>query len=428
MSTRNVSATMPLLIRPWRSPSRLWRSLAYLAVGVPLGIASFTVLFTLLVTTASLAITVVFAVPVLWLTFVASRIFATIDRTRAVSLLGMEMVDPVPPLQSTNWFRRLWERVRTRSRWREVANGIVLFPVALGCHIVAMAMWTGSFALAALPIYAGHLPGGTAKFWLFEVGPGVGALAAALIGVAGLVVVAPWTTLGATAFQSGISRRLLGRTTEAEMEDLLRRAEGRRTAAVDSAESERRRIERDLHDGAQQRLVALAAELGAAREKLDDDPEAAKVMVASAHEEAKSALKEIRDLVRGIHPVILEDRGLDAALSAVVARSPVPVRLQVRVDPRPPPAIESAAYFIVNEALTNVARHAQATRADVAIERAGSRLVIEVRDDGVGGADASHGTGLQGLRERVDGLGGDLRVISPPGGPTTISVELPCAS
>ncbi|MCB0962095.1 MAG: hypothetical protein KDA98_02135, partial [Acidimicrobiales bacterium] len=157
-------------------------------------------------------------------------------------------------------------------------------------------------------------------------------------------------------------------------------------------------------------------------------PEAGRELVADAHEEAKAALKEIRDLVRGIHPVILEDRGLDAALSAVVARSPIPVALEVHAEPRPSPAVESATYFVVNEALVNVARHAQATRASVSIARAGDRLVIEVLDDGVGGADASRGTGLQGLRERVDGLGGDLRVLSPPGGPTTISVELPCAS
>ncbi len=151
-------------------------------------------------------------------------------------------------------------------------------------------------------------------------------------------------------------------------------------------------------------------------------------MVAVAHEEAKSALREIRDLVRGIHPVILEDRGLDAALSAVVARSPIPVTLDVRVDVRPPAAVESAAYFVVNEALTNVSRHAMATRAHVAIARAGDRLVVEVRDDGIGGADVARGTGLQGLRDRIAGLGGSMYVISPTGGPTTISVELPCAS
>ncbi|WP_426571605.1 sensor histidine kinase [Aquihabitans sp. McL0605] len=432
---------MPLFLRPWRNPERLWRSLAYLAVGVPLGIASFTVLVTLLATTVGLLVTLVLAVPAAWTVFLAGRVLGEIDRSRAVALLGIEMVDAVPPLESTNWFKRLWERVRTRSRWREIANGLLLFPVALGCWMVTTVLWAGSLALVALPLYAGHLPGGTAKFWLFELGSGAGPLGgppgsptslwtwvASAVGLFGLASVAPWATLGAANLQSGISRRLLSRTSEAEMAELLRRAEGRRSAAVDSAETERRRIERDLHDGAQQRLVALAAGLGAAREKLDEDPEQAKALVADAHEEAKSALKEIRDLVRGIHPVILEDRGLDAALSAVVARSPVPVRLAVDVDPRPSPAVESAAYFIVNEALTNVARHAQATRADVAIARSGSRLVIEVRDDGVGGADASQGTGLQGLRERVDGLGGNLQVISPAGGPTTISVELPCAS
>ena len=419
---------MPGLLRPWRDLSTLWRSMAYLAVGVPLGIASFTVIFTLLTVTGSLLITLVLAIPSAWLLFVAARILGTIDRSRATALLGIDMVDPVPPLEAPSWLRRLWERVRTKARWKEIANCLLLFPVAIACQAITVSLWAGSVSLIGLPIYARHLPGGTAKFWLFEVGPGAGAIAATVIGVIGVALVAPWATLGATHLQSAMSRRLLGRTSESEAAELIGRAEHRRTAAVLSAETERRRIERDLHDGAQQRLVALAAELGAAREKLDDDPDGAKVLVASAHEEAKAALKDIRDLVRGIHPVILEDRGLDAALSAVVARSPVPVRLQVDVAPRPPAAVESAAYFIVNEALTNIARHAQATRAEVAIERAGSRLVIEVRDDGIGGADASRGTGLQGLRERVDGLGGSLRVISPDGGPTTLSVELPCAS
>ena len=419
---------MPRLLRPWRNLGQLWRSLAYLALGLPLGTLAFTVVFTLVMVTASLAVTVVLAVPVAWLTFAAARAFARIDRSRATALLGVEIVDPVPALEAKTWLRRLWERIRTRSRWREIVHAHVLFPVGLACFTVPMLAWPGSLALVLLPLYSGHLPGGTAKFWLFELGPGIGAFGAALLGLVSLVVLAPWATLGATRLQLAMTQHLLGRTSDAEMAALLRRAEGRRSAAVDSAETERRRIERDLHDGAQQRLVALAAGLGSAREKLDDDPAASKVLVAAAHEEAKAALKEIRDLVRGIHPVILEDRGLDAALSAVVARSPVPVRLQVRVEPRPPASVESAAYFIVNEALTNVARHAQASRAEVAIERAGNRLVIEVRDDGVGGADASRGTGLQGLRERVDGFGGNLHVISPPGGPTTISVELPCGS
>ncbi|HKY64899.1 MAG TPA: histidine kinase, partial [Acidimicrobiales bacterium] len=234
---------------------------------------------------------------------------------------------------------------------------------------------------------------------------------------------------GWAAMQLRLAQALLGPDPEAVHHEQVTRLETSRTAAVDSAEAERRRIERDLHDGAQQRLVALAMGLGAARQRLEsDDPEGGARMVADAHEEAKAALKEIRDLVRGIHPVILEDRGLDAALSAVVARSPVPVTLEVAVTERPSSTVESAAYFVVAEALTNVARHAHATRAAVSIARAGDRLIVEVRDDGIGGADPRRGTGLQGLRDRVTSLGGTMHLVSPDGGPTTLLVDLPCAS
>jgi signal transduction histidine kinase len=279
-----------------------------------------------------------------------------------------------------------------------------------------------------MPFVVDELPGGSAKFWFFELTEGAGAWTAFAVGLAGATFVAPWVTIGVARIELALARSLIGPSADAMHAAEVTKLETSRTAAVDSAETERRRIERDLHDGAQQRLVALAANLGAAREKLEQDPEEGREMVAVAHEEAKAALREIRDLVRGIHPVILEDRGLDAALSAVVARSPIPVALDVQVAERPPPAVESAAYFVVNEALTNVARHAMATRASVAIARAGNRLVVEVRDDGVGGADLAAGTGLRGLHDRVAGMGGTMYVISPPGGPTTISVELPCGS
>ena len=214
------------------------------------------------------------------------------------------------------------------------------------------------------------------------------------------------------------------RALDKRVEDLR----GSRERIIEAADAERRRIERDLHDGAQQRLVALAMDLGTARERLETDPEGGRQLVAEAHEEAKAALKDIRDLVRGIHPVILEDRGLDAALSAVVARSPVPVTLDVDLAERPPPAVESTAYFVVSEALTNVAHHAEATRAVITIAQARDRLVVEVRDDGKGGAVVGNGTGLTGLRDRVTALGGVLHVISPPGGPTTLLAEIPCGS
>ena len=329
------------------------------------------------------------------------------------------------------WLRRLWERIRTRSRWREIANGLLLFPVALGCQIVAVTAWAGSLALVGLPLYAGHLPGGHRQVLAVRARARERvdrSLRGGRRGCWASCVVAPWTTVGAANLQALISRRLLGRTSEAEMAELLRRSEGQRSAAVDSAETERRRIERDLHDGAQQRLVALAAGLGAAREKLDDDPDGAKALVADAHEEAKSALKEIRDLVRGIHPVILEDRGLDAALSAVVARSPVPVRLAVR---RGPPPVGGGRERGLLHRQRGADQRGPPRRGHPGRCRHRPRRL----PPGHRGPRRRRrrrrrlaGSGLQGLRERVDGLGGNLRVISPPGGPTTISVELPCAS
>ena len=217
-----------------------------------------------------------------------------------------------------------------------------------------------------------------------------------MIGALGLALLAPWATVALARLGVAEACWLLGPTRGGDLEARVTQLETSRTAAVDSAEAERRRIERDLHDGAQQRLVALAVTLGEARERMDTDPEVGRELVEQSHEEAKAALKEIRDLVRGIHPVILEDRGLDAALSAVVARCPVPVTLDVQVAERPPAAVESAAYFVVSEALTNVARHAEARRAWVTLARQSDRLLIEVRDDGRGGATESAGTGPHG--------------------------------
>jgi signal transduction histidine kinase len=250
----------------------------------------------------------------------------------------------------------------------------------------------------------------------------------AVLGAAGFVLIAPWLTIALAGVDAALARGLLGASRGNALQAEVSRLEASRSAAVGSAEAERRRIERDLHDGAQQRLVALAMDLGMARERFDDSPEQTRELVASAHEEAKAALSELRDLVRGFHPAILEDRGLDAALSAIVARCPVPVTLDIDVAVRPPAPVESAAYFVVAEALTNVAKHARATRARVTVARRGDRLAIDVSDDGAGGADASRGSGLRGLVERVQGLGGWMQVLSPVGGPTSVLVELPCAS
>jgi signal transduction histidine kinase len=214
---------------------------------------------------------------------------------------------------------------------------------------------------------------------------------------------------------------------QAQLEERIDVLESSRAGAVEAAEGELRRIERDLHDGAQARLVALGMSLGLAEQQLADDPTAARRLLAEARAGAEEALRELRDLARGIHPPVLADRGLEAALAALVARLPLPVRLDVDVPDRPPAAQEAAAYFVAAEALANASKHAGASQLAVRIARADGMLVVRVEDDGRGGADL-RGRGLQGLAQRVEALDGSVRVVSPAGGPTTIEAVLPCAS
>ena len=415
------------LLRPWRESSTWW-ALTHVMLDPLVGTVTFTVSVVLVALGLALLITLPLALPFLWALFVTSRAMAAVERSRVAALLGEPIADPVPPLRSRSPWGRFVERARSGARWRELAYNLLALPRGFLTYLVTAIAWCGSVALLFLPLYVSSLPGGTAKFYLFEVSQGPAAWLATLVGLIGLLGAAPWATRAMARLDVACARWLLAPRRDDVLDEQVSRLETSRAAAVDSAEAERRRIERDLHDGAQQRLVALAMGLGTARERLDADPEGGRQLVAEAHEEAKAALKEIRDLVRGIHPVILEDRGLDAALSAVVARSPVPVTLKVEVPDRPPPTVESTAYFVVAEALTNVARHSHATRAAVNIARAGDRLVVEVHDDGVGGAAPAPGSGLQGLLDRVTALGGSMHVVSPAGGPTTLLVDVPCAS
>jgi signal transduction histidine kinase len=416
------------VLAPWRRS--LWWDLTHLTTDLVVGTVSFTVVVTLAATAIGLLITFPLAIPVVWALFLAGRAIGRIERSRARALLAVEIDDPVRPLTPGSWWAHWKARFRDGARWRELAHGLLLLPLGVLNTVAVVTFWGGSAALVALPLYVGSLPGGSAKFWLFDVEPGAAAVGLALVGVIGLVLVSPWVTHWLARLDAAEARWLLGPRNRSQLEQRVSELETSREAAVDSAEAERRRIERDLHDGAQQRLVALAVSLGEARQQLDADPDsdAGRELVARSHDEAKAALQEIRDLVRGIHPVILEDRGLDAALSAVVARSPVPVQVEVSLTERLPAPIESAAYFTVTEALTNVARHAGATHAWVTVARVNDRLLVEVRDDGHGGADEATGTGLAGLRSRATSLGGWMHVVSPAGGPTTLTVELPCAS
>ena len=200
-----------------------------------------------------------------------------------------------------------------------------------------------------------------------------------------------------------------------------------RSRIVRAADDERRRLERDLHDGAQQRLVSLALNLRLASSKLDSDPAAARDLLEESASELGEATTELRELARGLHPAVLSDRGLRPALEALAGRAPVPVELGEPPAERLPAAVESASYFVVAEALTNVARYANASRAEVSVGRSDGQVEVEVRDDGVGGADPDAGSGLRGLADRVAALDGRLEIVSPHGGGTTVRAVIPCA-
>jgi signal transduction histidine kinase len=192
--------------------------------------------------------------------------------------------------------------------------------------------------------------------------------------------------------------------------------------------SERRALERNLHDGAQQRLVALSLQLGLAKAQVRKDPDAAERMLDAARTELAAALEELRELARGIHPAILTDRGLGPALEVLAGRAPVPVELAALPEERLPPAVEAAAYFVVAESLTNVAKYADAGMASVRVMRQDAEAVVEVQDDGKGGASPQEGSGLRGLMDRVAALDGRLEVVSPPGVGTLVRARLPCGS
>jgi signal transduction histidine kinase len=214
---------------------------------------------------------------------------------------------------------------------------------------------------------------------------------------------------------------------QAELRANLEELRGSRGRVIEAADFERRRLERDLHDGAQRRLVTLSMSLGMLEHRLDGDPEA-RALVTEARREAAGSLQELRDIAHGIHPAVVTSHGLAVALESLVATAPVPVGVAVELEERLPSTAEVAAYYLICEALTNTAKHAHASSASVAVRREPDRVVVEIDDDGVGGADTAGGSGLRGLADRVEALEGSLRVVSQAGEGTHLRAEIPCAS
>jgi signal transduction histidine kinase len=408
--------------------ARTWLAFIHHITGVVIGLAAFIVTVALLFFGVGLMPLMLVGFPVLGIMLRLLDWFARFERARFGFLLGTRIVEW--PAQSRAgyryWVVPRWRAYTERATWGEVGYALLRFPVSLAAYCLAVLVWSLGLVLLTLPLYDGSLPSGGAVIGGHVLHAVPGWLAAFAVAGAGLLLAAPTVTRGLASADAALTRVLLGPPSDlaarvAELQDS-------RDRVVDAAEAERRRIERDLHDGAQQRLVALALELGRAKAKLADDVDAAAELVDRAHVEAKAALTELRDLVRGVHPPVLTDRGLDAALSGLTARCPVPVEVRTEIPVRPRPAVEAVAYFVVAEALTNVAKHSRATSARVVVEGYGypGTLNVMISDDGVGGADPG-GAGLKGLADRVAGVDGRLTVESPPGGPTIIAAVLPCA-
>jgi len=406
-----------------------WLAVIHLLAGLFIGIATFTIAVTGAALGIGLLPIFLIGIPLLVAVLWICDLIAHAERNRFSLMLGTEIPEPVrAPDRPAGW-RRLSLSFLMRSSWRSFAYAIVRLPLSAVQVVVVTFVWATGIALLTLPAYNSALPTGAAHFGHVAFGAPLVQTALALAGVL-VLLAAPWVTRGLAVADATVALWLLGPSRSDRQAGLTARIgelESSRARVVDAAEVERRRIERDLHDGAQQRLVSLAMELGRAKAKFASDPQGAQAIVDQAHEQAKAALTEIRNLVRGVHPPVLSDRGLDAALSGLAAISPVPVAVTVDVSVRPPAGVEAIAYFVVAEALTNVAKHARAKQADVTVRRAGDWLMLVISDDGIGGAD-SRGQGLSGLAARVAAVDGRLEVTSPAGGPTVIEVALPCGS
>ncbi|MEI5097359.1 histidine kinase [Streptomyces sp. PmtG] len=370
---------------------------------------------------AALTPVLLLGLPLLPLAMRLAALTARADRRRLFLLRDVAVEEPAA-VPGKGWKERL-ERLFGARAWRELGHSAVMTLWGLGVGGLLAGLLSAGLLLALLPFLAPFLPDGSALLGV-RVGSPAPALACGALGVAALGC-GLWLGGPLARAESALIARMLG---TGRVEHLVRRMtdlEDSRSRMVDAAERERRRIERDLHDGAQQRLLSVAMTLGRARSRFDRDPAKARELVLAAHQEAKEAMRELRDVTRGLHPAILAEQGIEPALSAIAARCPVPVELSARLAERPTPRAESIAYYVVCELLTNIAKHAAASRAEVAVAREADLLRVRVSDDGTGGADPARGSGLSGLRDRVRAVDGHLALSSPRGGPTVVDVTLP---
>lgn len=425
MTTQNATPASAAAASP---PLRLPLTILHLAGAGVLGGGVIGVLGGLL--GAGIGLLIVFGIGVFLLVGLVYALFG-VGWFEVERVAGLYRVPTVPlrlrPRERPGfggWLRTLGRQSVDGRMWRAVANFVIT--AVLGFFVLRLfwtLVWSAIIAFAPLtPAETIRAPFGGAEIpvsW------------APLIGILG-VVVSVGAIIGLAFLARTLALAIVARAREAELTERVRASTAQREGAVRAADVERSRIERDLHDGVQPRLVSVGMTLGLAQQKIDSDPAAAKDLISEAHTSTKAAITELRQLARGIHASVLDDRGLDAALSALASRSPIPVQLDVRMDPsapRPAREAEAAVYFSIAESLTNAAKHSRASEARVTVRlREGHILWARVEDNGMGGAQVLPGGGLDGIANRILAAGGTFRLDSPQGGPTSLEVNVPCAS
>lgn len=418
---------------PWQAMSRPryalsawpWRSAGYLLTGAVTGAAVLVGLVVSVVAGGVLALALV-GLPLLLGTVLAGLPVAWLERRRLRLVDGEPAHDPHLPPAAPGPRAWLTTRLRERATWRELGHALLF--AGLLWPVDALVLTAGLLLPAAVtltPLLMATTGDGReakiVKLWTVTSWPA--AFGAALLGIV-LLALGTYLLGVAAGARAGLTRLLIA-PREDQLDARVIELTQSRVRLVDAFEAERRRIERDLHDGAQQRLVALTMTLGLAR--LDAPPGPLADQLARAHDESGRALQELRELIHGIHPQVLADYGLEAAVADAADRSAVPVDVDLRLPARLPASVEAAGYFVVCEALANIGRHSGASRARVAGGHRDGRLLLEIHDDGRGGARAGAGSGLTGLADRVSVLDGRLTLSSPVGGPTLLRVEIPCA-
>ncbi|MFI6480422.1 sensor histidine kinase [Nonomuraea sp. NPDC050663] len=402
----------------------------YLVVGFPAAVLGFALLITGFA--AGLGTAVVWiGVPILAGTLMLARGLADAERSWMADVLAKPPVRPrykVAPA-GAGAFRRLVNPMTSGQSWLDLLHGILLLPIAIIGFVLTVVAWAIPLTGLTYPLYGiitSRIPGNTDLAELMGLGEGywVSVAVYGVIGVLGLLLM-PFLIRGGVLLRAGYGQLLLTRVAELQerIEDL---AEGR-AAAVSAEAAALRKLERDIHDGPQQRLVSLAMELSRAQRQMAKDPDAARATISSAITATRETLDELRALSRGIAPPILADRGLAPALAALAGRCTVPVDLDVQIEGRFQASVENAVYFVVAECLTNIAKHSRATLCAITLSRTGDSLLLTIGDDGVGGAHVAKGHGLAGLADRLRAVDGELAVQSPDGGPTMIVAEVPCA-